>query len=290
MVGADGSVAPRVTDPLSELLDRLRWTVREYAREEWEPGVGRRYDGRLAHFHFLAEGSLEVIGADRSLRVESGDFVLLPRGGEHRLVNRGEQSSVLFSGTMVTAGMSQARLEAMLPELVVACRLVLREPHVGSMIEGMLRELCAARVGSSTVISSLASAVTTAAIRSWVEGGCGVPDEWLAPARDPHIARAVTAIHDDPGADWTLASMARVARSSRSIFAERFREIVGDSPARYVTTVRMELARELLLRDGLTVSQTASRLGYRSDEAFSRAFRRHVGAAPGVWKREIAAA
>jgi transcriptional regulator GlxA family with amidase domain len=135
--------------------------------------------------------------------------------------------------------------------------------------------------------SRIATIIASAAVRSWVENGCA-PDQWLVSVRDPHIARAVAAMREAPGEQWTVERLARVASASRTVFAERFRELVGDSPNRYLTAVRMEHAARLL-RDGrLSVADVAARLGYSSDVAFSRAFRRHTGESPAMWRRATA--
>ena len=104
------------------------------------------------------------------------------------------------------------------------------------------------------------------------------------PQRDPHLGRAIEAIHDDPARPGPVESLARLARASRSQFAEQFRVAVGDTPARYLTRVRMERA-ERMLRAGAAVTDIAYQLGYESDAGFSRAFRRHAGVSPSLWRR-----
>jgi len=171
-----------------------------------------------------------------------------------------------------------------LPEVLVACGFVVREPHLASLIESLTQEFRGMRPGTGLMASRIATVIASAAVRSWAENGCA-PDQWLVSVRDPHIARAVAAMRDAPGNPWTVDSLARVARASRTVFAERFRELVGDSPTRYLTALRMEQAKELLQGDRLSIGEVASRLGYGSDVAFSRAFRRHTGATPASWRR-----
>ena len=138
----------------------------------------------------------------------------------------------------------------------------------------MYREASSARAGSGSVIERLADVVASAAVRIWLERGCGDARQWLAAARDPHLGRALDAIHGDPGSPWTVESLARLAQASRSQFAEQFKDAIGDTPARYLTRVRMERA-ERMLRAGASVTDIAFQLGYESDAGFSRAFRRH---------------
>jgi AraC-like DNA-binding protein len=172
--------------------------------------------------------------------------------------------------------------------MLIACRLLGEDPFVFALLEAMEAELAAGRVGAASVVDRLANVVGATAIRSWAESGCPVAGEWLTPLRDPHLGKAIAAIHRDPGSAWTVASLARVAQASRSSFADRFASAVGEPPARYVVRVRMQRAMQLLRRDDLTVAQTAERLGYSSDAAFSRAFRRFSGHSPRDWRRQAA--
>ncbi len=133
------------------------------------------------------------------------------------------------------------------------------------------------------MIAGLLNVAVSAAVRSWLEHGCGSAQLWLAAADDRKVGLALAAIHDDPGATWNLAALARVAHASRSQFAEQFRAAVGETPARYVARVRMTRAEDLL-RDGHPVGGIAFRLGYDSEAGFSRAFRRHSGIAPSRWR------
>ena len=117
-------------------------------------------------------------------------------------------------------------------------------------------------------------------IRAWVESGCGDATGWIAAVRNPEIGRVLSAIHLEPNRDWTVAALARVMGASRSGFAERFATIVGETPARYLTQVRMHQARQWLVRDRLKIAVVARRLGYESEASFSRAFKRVIGFAP----------
>jgi AraC-like DNA-binding protein len=174
-----------------------------------------------------------------------------------------------------------------IPGLLMTCAIVVRDPLFASLLEGMAAERTANRIGSSSVVTRLANVVTAAAIRAWVESGCGSAECLIIAVNDPDVLRAIAAIHRDPGSAWTVDALARVALTSRSAFAERFRATVSDSPARYLVKVRMERAKELLVHDELSVTETASVLGYGSDAAFSRAFRRFTGLSPSSWRRSI---
>jgi AraC-like DNA-binding protein/mannose-6-phosphate isomerase-like protein (cupin superfamily) len=274
-------------DPLNELIARLHWTVTAMQSAELPGGEHSHFSGDSVMFHHLARGTAKVTRNGDVAVIAAGDFLLLPRGGAH--VIAALDDAELFSGAMVLDSSAGAVIAHHLPDLLVACGFVLREPLVSTLLSGMREEQTAGRPGSATVVTGLANVVAAAAIRVWIENGCGAnSSNWLVSLRDPHIALALEAIHSDPSSPWTVATLARVAQSSRSIFAERFRQTVGDPPLKYLARVRMERAMELLGRDGLSVSQTAASLGYGSDVAFSRAFRRFAGASPTAWREATA--
>ena len=123
-------------------------------------------------------------------------------------------------------------------------------------------------------------------IRSWVERGCGDSKGWIAAVRDRELGKVLAAIHLEPNRDWSVETLARSMGASRSGFAERFASTVGETPARYVTQVRMHQARQWLTHDRLRIAVVANRLGYESEAAFSRAFKRVIGAPPSHFRGE----
>ena len=107
---------------------------------------------------------------------------------------------------------------------------------------------------------------------------------WIGALRDPVLAPALALLHGDPARKWTVSELATEAATSRSLLDERFRQVLGRSPIRYLTDWRMHLAVELLGSADLSVAQIARRVGYESEEAFSRAFKRGLGMPPSVWR------
>jgi AraC-like DNA-binding protein len=107
---------------------------------------------------------------------------------------------------------------------------------------------------------------------------------WVAALRDPVLAPALAALHAAPQRKWTVAELAAAATVSRSVLDERFRDVLGISPIRYLTEWRMHVAQDLLTATDLNVATVGRRVGYDSEEAFSRAFKRARGAAPGAWR------
>lgn len=270
-------------DPVSEVLRHLYWNVRELARQELRPRSRRDYPAGDAWFHVVLEGAVDVTVDSETTRVEQGAFAFLMMDAAHAVVADAADGTVILSGRMTVDG--GAALGGISGRMLVACRLLGEDPLVVAMLEAMEAEFAAGRVGGASIVDRLANVVGATAIRSWAESGCPVAGEWLTPLRDAHLGRAIAAIHRDPGSAWTVASLARVAQASRSSFAVRFASAVGEPPARYVERVRMQRAMVLLRRDHLSVAQTAERLGYSSDAAFSRAFRRFAGRSPRDWRQ-----
>jgi AraC-like DNA-binding protein len=138
------------------------------------------------------------------------------------------------------------------------------------------------------VITRLGDILVIQAIRAWIESDPVAQSGWLGALRDPQIGRAISLIHRDPARDWTVASLADELAMSRSVFAARFTQLVGEPVMRYVARWRMHLAVATLKEESVTVGQLADRLGYRSEAAFSRAFKRVIGVAPGGIRQRAA--
>jgi AraC-like DNA-binding protein len=147
----------------------------------------------------------------------------------------------------------------------------------------MMREVEMNRVGSGGILARLADVLTATIIRTWVEHGCGTATGWLAAVRNPEIGRVLAAIHLEPARGWTIAELAKIMGASRSGFAQRFVDVVGETPARYIASMRMHQAHQWL-KEGQRVASVANRLGYDSEASFSRAFRKMMGAPPSHYR------
>ena len=142
--------------------------------------------------------------------------------------------------------------------------------------------------GSEAVVSRLCDIVVIQAIRTWIERDPAAQTGWLGALRDQQIGTAIARIHSDPGHDWTVAALATEVAMSRSAFAARFTDLVGEPVMRYVTRWRMHTALDLLRGDDVTVAAVASQVGYESEAAFSRSFKRIMGTTPHAARRAAA--
>ena len=149
----------------------------------------------------------------------------------------------------------------------------------------MAAEARAFQPGGEAVITRLADVLVIQAIRAWIETAPAARTGWLGALQDPQVGRALALIHREPARAWTVASLARELAMSRSAFAARFTQLVDEPAMQYLTHWRMQLAHHALATEGATVGELAGRLGYQSEAAFARAFKRVMGVAPGAVKR-----
>ena len=141
------------------------------------------------------------------------------------------------------------------------------------------------RVGGETILAKLSELMFAQVIRHHVES---LPEEsrgWLAGLRDPQVGTALRLMHAQPSEPWTLDRLAREAGLSRSTFAERFTAYVGISPMQYLARWRLQLAGRLLEQPGVSIAQAGAEVGYESEAAFNRAFKKLVGTPPGTWRK-----
>jgi AraC-like DNA-binding protein len=292
-------------------------TTTFYSRCEFSAPWGLElppFEGTMM-FHVVTAGRcwLEVEGAQPVL-LQPGGLALVPHAGGHRLASEpgmagphlfdiprediseryevirqhgGGASTRLICGTARFDHPAARRLVGMLPPVIDI--EATESPELGwvqSTLHFIAAEARELRPGGETVITRLADILVIQAIRAWIERDPAARRGWLGALRDPQIGRAITLIHRDPARGWTVAALASEVAMSRSAFAARFAELTGEPPMQYVARWRMLLAQTWLEEDGATIGEIADRLGYRSEAAFSRAFKRHQGVSPGAVRRE----
>ncbi|GAB2664792.1 AraC family transcriptional regulator [Nocardia goodfellowii] len=260
---------------LDDVLAGLQW--RFAGRDEFELAAGQ--------WEFLAEPCALVV-VDGLVRVEGlsvtedlagGDFLFVPGAGRFAI-------NALAPGKVLCARLEpvgSAGAMAALPQRVLLTDFVEHAPLAATMMRHLV-EQCPDPFGVQG--DRVATLITSMAIESWHARGCA-PQRWLLKVHEPGVARAVAAMHADPGQEWTVAALARVALASRSGFAARFQAATGLTPGRYLTKLRVERAQRLLSESDMSIATVARRLGYRSETAFGRAFRRQTGHTPSQWRR-----
>ena len=140
------------------------------------------------------------------------------------------------------------------------------------------------RMGGECMLGRISELMFVDVVRRYLETLPEGRTSWLAGLRDPYVGRALTALHECPARDWTIESLAQAAALSRSAFAERFVEFVGHPPMQYLANWRMQLATNYLRNGTESIASVANRVGYDSEAAFSRAFKKSVGSPPSEWR------
>jgi AraC-like DNA-binding protein len=263
--------------------------------------------------HFVAAGSMQlrVEGAE-AIEVRAGEFVLIPHNDIHtfgsdlnapvrsaREVIQPPESGSLFrinyggggSATQLLCGYlaSDAPFSPLLSALPPAMKLDVRATASGAWIESSFRfaasEIAAGRLGSTTVIAKLSELLFVEAVSQFVAGLSPERRGWLAGLRDPQIGRALALLHAKPNEAWTAEALALDVGMSRSVFADRFASLVGQPPMQYLTLWRMHVAAQRLREGRDSIAQIGFAIGYESEAAFSRAFKRQFGTSPGSWRK-----
>jgi AraC family transcriptional regulator, alkane utilization regulator len=155
---------------------------------------------------------------------------------------------------------------------------------LGTTLKFTINEARAARPGNAAMLGRLTELMFVEILREYMHRLPANQGGWLAGLNDAHVGKALRLLHANPTRNWTVGELARESAISRSALAERFTELVGDPPIRYLANWRMQLAKQML-REGAHVQEVATRVGYESEAAFNRAFKRATGSPPAAWRR-----
>jgi len=308
---------PPFTDPLGETLHLLRLTGTYYCKSELTAPWGvdlPAFDGCMM-FHIVTAGHcwLDVEGEEPRL-LQQGSLALVPHGAGHSIRSAptveteplfdipvekiSDRYEIMRYGgegelTHLTCGVVKfdhvagQQLIALLPKVLQIDSWADDEDNwLQSTLRFIAREARELRPGGETVITHLADILIIQAIRSWIDSSTEADRGWLAALRDDQVGRALAAIHRVPEKNWTVALLAKEVGMSRSGFSARFTSLVGESAMRYLTQWRMQLARVQLQETSDPLSVLADRLGYQSEAAFCRAFKRVFGVPPGSIRHE----
>jgi AraC-like DNA-binding protein len=270
---------------------------------------------RVIEYHLVARGACwgNVID-EPPLRLNTGDLVVFPQGDRHVLssepglraapdmslyVRPTTQLPLVYerggggpNGARVVCCFLGCDERPFNPLLAALPRIIHLSGAGGEGTSGWLATLLniavgessTARAGRDNILARLSELMFVEAIRQYIERLPAAETGWLAGLRDPVVGQALAALHAEPASPWTVEGLARAVGVSRSVLADRFAEMVGQPPMQYLTLWRMQRASQLLL-EGESVAETAGVVGYESEAAFSRAFKKLVGKAPATWRR-----
>lgn len=311
-------------DALSDVLDKVRlrgavfftveasapWVALSPAARE----VARLMPGcdHVMEFHLLLEGSCWASLVDgEPERAEAGDVLIYPQGDAHAFrsaptlplppplmppedmpslpimlrFGNGAPDARFICGYLGCDARPFNPLLAALPRMIRVPAKGGGDP-IGEFMRIAAAETAAARWGSGALRARLAEMLFVAVVRRHLDTLPADATGWLGGLRDPHVGRALSALHARPEQDWTLEALAREAGLSRTALHERFAALVGHPPMHYLMLWRMQVAAARLLQGGDKIAAIALDVGYESEAAFNRAFKRVTGVPPATWRRE----
>lgn len=284
-------------DELSELLGSVRLERADLERIELGTGRSLRQEGAdcagpdcecVACYQVLAGACVLELPGRPAQALARGALVLLTRGAPHRVRGSELSGCTLLHGRLVFDAMARKQLLVRLPHVLAV--------QPGGQLEALQSATCAVldRIGDGwpgqdAVLRRMAEALVLQAIASVVEREPALRLQ-LLPAGDGIVHRCLALMHRQPQVQWTLPLLAREAHTSRSVLAERFASVVGEPPMSYLTRWRLAEAARLLRGSAWTLGRVAEAVGYQSEPAFCRAFRRQYGAPPAAWRRQQARA
>jgi AraC-like DNA-binding protein len=267
-------------------------------------------------YHLMTGGKAhaEVEGGTHRVDLVPGDIVVFPHGDAHVLSN-GSPSSIIDNGqrlkevlargltpdhhggggepTTFVCGYMECDRELsphFLGGLPPVFKVHIRNDRAGEWLENSIKfsagEAGANRAGSNAVLARLSEALFAETMRRYMAQL--QPDEtgWLAGARDPAVGAALAHLHRAPEHDWTIANLAQAVGVSRSVLAERFRQHLGEPPMTYLSRWRLQLGARLLMKTSYGVARISGEVGYESEQAFNRAFRREFGIPPARFRKQ----
>lgn len=305
----------RTMDPLSLIIDDMRFDGVVFVSTELSaPWSLRLHTPGLASFHIVTEGQAWLLreGQD-AVALQTGDLIVLPAGCEHWVQDRPTPSHsshdlmpqlhrldteplVLGGGGAVTHMISgHARFDVhMAAPLVSALPSLMHirglgeapPPWLAIGLQFLAQEVMSPRPGQQAIINRLGDILFMECLRDYVTSLPEGSDNWLAALKDRALSTALACMHRNPAHNWTVPELAQQACLSRSAFADRFGQTLGEPPLTYLTRHRMRLAARQLASTTAPVSKVADQVGYTSEAAFSQAFKREYGLSPSVWRQQ----
>jgi AraC-like DNA-binding protein len=284
------------------------WSIQSPPSRDMAPYLGPG-TGHIIVYHLLTEGrgSARLLDGER-VPLEAGDIVVAPLGDPHiiengppttpvdnvkqlaRVLAQGLKVSKMGGGGELTKFVCgymicEPRLaQVLLNGLPPLFKVNIRNDASGYWLENSIRfsvdDAGASRAGGEALLAKLSEVLFVEMLRRYV---ASLPDDrtgWLAGARDAEVGMALAMMHRYPARPWTIASLAREAGVSRSVLAERFRHYLGEPPMAYLTRWRLQLGAQRLCSSSCSVAQVAAEVGYESEPAFNRAFKRQFNIPP----------
>jgi len=302
---------PESSDPLGQALYQLRLNGSLYCQSELYAPWGMEMPempGEMM-FHIVLSGECWLsVGDQPSVHLPTGSLALVPKGQGHSIfstegiecthlfdipvkqvseryefIRHGGEGdrTTLLCGVISFDPVGGAKLIAQLPNVVSINSMHGNQSQwLQSTLQLITSEAENVGLGGETIMAHLADIIVIHVIRHWVETSVEAQQGWLGALKDPKLGKALVAIHSQPDKSWSVDQLAQAAGMSRSGFSARFTEIIGTSVKQYLTHWRMTIARAKLATQSIPLGDLAEELGYQSEAAFSRAYKRVMGESP----------
>ena len=294
------------------------WSVRAASSH----GLARHFAPGAEHviiYHLLTDGRASVRLDDGTrIVLNAGDIVMIPHGDPHIMEN-GPPTPTVDDSEQLTEVLSQGlklwrlggggevtkfvcgymacepRLsQVFLSGLPPLFKVSIRNDASGRWLENSIRfsveQADACRAGGEAVLAKLSEVLFVETLRAYITDLPAEHTGWLAGARDSEVGKTLALMHRNPSHSWTIASLAKSAGVSRSVLAERFRHYLGEPPMAYLTRWRLQLGAQMLASTSHSVMQVAAEVGYESEAAFNRAFKREFGIPPARFRSKAKSA
>ena len=271
--------------------------------------------GHIIIYHLLTEGRAfaRLVRGER-IALDAGDLVIFPHGDEHIIENGPPTKTVELAkevARIAAQGLKLSRFGGGGEVTKFICGFMACDPHLsrvflsglpsvfkvslhdnasGRWLENSIRfsvdEADASRAGGEAVLAKLSEVLFVETLRAYIADLPADQTGWLAGARDAEIGKTLALMHRNPAQPWTIASLAKEAGMSRSVLAQRFRHYLSEPPMAYLTRWRLQLGAQMLASTSYSVARIASEVGYESEAAFNRAFKREFGSPPARFRNQ----
>ncbi len=306
-------------DVLTDVVESVHLTSAVHGRWELSAPWGLEFDGWPAHacFYVVTRGTavIEVDGLEAPLQVGGSEFVLLAKSQRHTIKDHAATKSMPV--TQVVDGCSPRRhcqpggvfehggggarttlvngcfafdtpdnplIAALPPVIHVAYDQGPPQRWLETSLQFISDEMASGQLGAETVVGRLADILLVQAVRAHLAQG-GAAQGWLRALLDPQISQALALMHERPADPWTVEMLASRVAMSRSVFSAKFSSLVGGPPLTYLTRWRMHRASRLLATSLLRIHEIAAQVGYETESAFHKAFKRSMGSAPTTYRQ-----
>ena len=300
-------------DVISTILEKLKLSSAIYFKSDFAAPWGMDIlSGAFAQFHMLAEGQCTLATSKQKIKLKAGDIIIFPQGTAHWIADKikskrrdGQEvvaeilnGNSVFTGTKLATTLVCGHFEFdrnfdhpfihELPEIIHITEDEINElPWLRTVTDLIIKETQSKKAGSDILQKKLGEILFIHSIRAYMHQQ-QLKQGFLAAIQDRKIGTALKAIHQHPDQDWQLSSLARIAGMSRTGFSNQFKALLGETPLTYITNWRIAEAKGLLEESKKSVGEIAESVGYRSEAAFNRVFKKRVALTPLKYRKSVA--